>query len=192
MKGMQEGQSPYSSGDVPVKCVGFMLVSSTSVRGPGTVCTGAQREPVKVELLGAQPSRKESSPIQRLKPIYSSPVRYAHVKRPIWVQLPVLQPTNMRFILGRRTAFLTNSGGRYKRHAARIDMVSATSAATSTPTSTGTRVGAIERPQKLYPRIPIDWVASLMRENQPRPRPLQRSSNQSEQPSQSRLLPWRT
>ena len=61
-----------------------------------------------------------------------------------------------------------------KTHTARIDMVSATSAATFTSTSAGTRLGAIELPQKPYLRIPMDWVASPLRETQPRPRPPQR------------------
>ena len=42
VKGTHEGQSPYLSGDVPVKSVGFMPVRSTAARGPGTVCKGAQ------------------------------------------------------------------------------------------------------------------------------------------------------
>ena len=50
------------SGDVPVECVSFMPVSLTAARGPGTVCTGAQREPAQVEPLGAQPSQEGSQP----------------------------------------------------------------------------------------------------------------------------------
>ena len=49
-----------------------------------------------------------------------------------------------------------------------------TSTATFIQTSAGTRVGTIEHPQKPYPRILMDWVASPLRETQPRPRPLQR------------------
>ena len=72
--------------------------------------------------------RKEASPIHRPETKHRSPARCAHVKRPTRVQLPALQPTNARFTPGRGTAFLKNSGERYKRHAARIDRVSATSA----------------------------------------------------------------
>ena len=118
--------------------------------------------------------RKEASPIRRPKIKYSSPPHCAHVKRPTRVQLPVLQPTNARFTPGRRTAFLKNSGDRYKRHAARIDMVSVTNAVTLTRTSADTRVGAIEHSQIPYPRILMDWTASLPQETQTRPRPLQR------------------
>ena len=37
-----------------------MPVSLTAARGPGTVCTGAQRDPAQVETLGAQPSQEGS------------------------------------------------------------------------------------------------------------------------------------
>ena len=117
--------------------------------------------------------RKEASPFRRPKTKHSSSARCAHVKRLTRVQLPALQPTNARFTPGRGTAFLKNSGDRYKRHAARIDMVSVTCAVTFTQTSADTRVGAIENPQIPYPRIPMDWVASPLRETQPRPRLLQ-------------------
>ena len=95
--------------------------------------------------------RKELSPIRRPKPIYNSFARCAHVKRPTRVTLPALKPTNERSTPGRGTLFLTNSGGRYKRHAARIDMVSATSAAIFTQTSADTLVGAIEHHLRPYP-----------------------------------------
>ena len=44
----QDRQISYLSGDVPVECVRFMPVSLTAARGPGTVCTGAQRDPARV------------------------------------------------------------------------------------------------------------------------------------------------
>ena len=62
--------------------------------------------------------RKEPGPIRRPKPIYISPAHYPRVKRSTKVQLPVLQPTNARSTPEGGTAFLINSGGRYKRHAA--------------------------------------------------------------------------
>ena len=62
MEGTQEGQSSYLSGDVPVECVRLMPVSLTATRGPGTVCTGAQREPARVEPLGPPQSQKGSQP----------------------------------------------------------------------------------------------------------------------------------
>ena len=155
------------SGDVPVERVRFMPVSLTAARGSGTVCTGAQREPAQVEPLDAQPFQKGSR--------NSSPAHCAHVKRPTKIQLPALQPTNARFTPGRRTAFWKNSGDHYKRHTARIDMVSVTNAATFTRTSADARVGAIKHPQIPHPHILMDWVASPLRETQPRPRPLQRN-----------------
>ena len=53
---------PNLSGDIPVECVGFMPVSLTAARGPGTVCTGAQPEPAQVEQLGAQLSQEGTQP----------------------------------------------------------------------------------------------------------------------------------
>ena len=58
MEGTQEEQSTYPSGDIPVEWVGFMPVSSTAIRGPGTVCTGLQRESAQVEPSGAQSSQE--------------------------------------------------------------------------------------------------------------------------------------
>ena len=162
------------SGDVSIECVRFMPVSWTTVRDSGTVCTSAQREPAHVEPLGAQPSQKGSHPIHRSKTKHSSPARCAHVKRPTGVQRPALQPTNARFTPRRGTAFLQNSGDRYKRHTAQINMVSVTSAVTSTRTSADTRVGAVEHPQISHPCILMNWVARPPRETQPRPRSLQR------------------
>ena len=60
MESAQEGRSPRFSGDVPVECVCFIPVSLTAARAPGTVCTGAQREPAQVEPPGAQPSQEGS------------------------------------------------------------------------------------------------------------------------------------
>ena len=62
MEGTQDGQTSYLFGDIPVKCVRLMPVSLTAARDPGTVCSGAQREPAKVEPLGAQPSQEGSQP----------------------------------------------------------------------------------------------------------------------------------
>ena len=109
---------------------------------------------------------KEASPICRPKIKYSLPAHCAHVKISTRVQLPVLQPTNAKFTAGRGTAFLKNSRDRYKRHAARFDMVSVTNVMTFTQTSADTRVGAIENPQIPYPRILMDWVSSPLRETQ--------------------------
>ena len=138
----------------------FIPVSLAVARGPGTVGTDAQREQAQVEPLGAQPSQEGTSPIRCPKTKHSSLARYAHVKRPTRVQLPALQSTKARFTPGSRTAFLKNTGDRYKRHFARIDMVSVTNAVTFTRISTDTRVGAIEHPEIPYPCILMDWVAS--------------------------------
>ena len=62
MEGTQEGQTSYLSGDVPVECVPLMPVSLTATRGPGTVCTGAQREPARVEPPGPPQSQEGSQP----------------------------------------------------------------------------------------------------------------------------------
>ena len=134
---------------------------------------------------------EELRPIRRPKTIYSSPARYAHVKISIREQLPMLQPTNARSTPGRATVLLTNTGDRSKRHATRIDSVSATSAVTFTPTSAGTRVGAIERP----PEIISPHRNGLGGEPYARylatpSTPPAESSNQSEQSLRNRLLPW--
>ena len=62
MKGTQEGQTSYLSGDVPVECVRLMPASLTATRGPGTVFKGAQREPARVEPLGPPQSQEGSQP----------------------------------------------------------------------------------------------------------------------------------
>ena len=62
MEGTQEGQTAYLSGDVPVEYMRFMPVSLTVARGPGTLCTGAQKEPAQVESLGVQLSQEGSQP----------------------------------------------------------------------------------------------------------------------------------
>ena len=113
--------------------------------------------------------RKGVSPIHYLKTKHSLPTRFVHVKRPTKVHLPALQPTNTRFTPGRGTAFLKNSGDRYKRHAARIDMVSVKR--TFTRISADIGVGAIKHPQMPCPRILMNWVASPLRKTQPRPDP---------------------
>ena len=114
----QEGQIPYLSGDVPVECVGFMPVSLTAVKCPGTVFTGAQREPAQVEPLGAQPSQERSQPhlpsqnqTQFICPLCPREKTYHGTAASV-------AGTNTRFTLGRGKSFLKNSGGRYKRHAA--------------------------------------------------------------------------
>ena len=62
MEGTQEGQTSCLSGDVPIECVRLMPVSLTATRDPGTVCTGAQREPARVEPLGPPQSQEGSRP----------------------------------------------------------------------------------------------------------------------------------
>ena len=62
MEDTQEGQTSYLSGDVPVECVPLMPVSLTATRVPGTVCTGAQREPVRVEPPGPSHTQERSQP----------------------------------------------------------------------------------------------------------------------------------
>ena len=174
MEGTQEGQTSYLSGDVPVECVGLMPASLTAAGGPGLSVQVLNGNLHKSNHLARNNPRKEGSSIRRPRIKYSSPTRCAHVKRPTRIQLQVLQLTNVRFTPGRGTAFLKNSGGRYKRCAARIDMASVTNAATFTRTSADTRVGTIEHPQIPYPRMLIDQVTSPLRETQTRPRPLQR------------------
>ena len=169
MEAKQEAQSPYLSGDIPVECMGSMPVSSTAARGPGTVYTGAQWKPVQVQPLGAQPPQKGTQP-------HSPSQTHIHFNCPLCPREKTCQSIAASVAVhereahsGRETAFLKTWGDRYKRHAARIDMVSVTSMATFTQTSAGSRVGAIKHPPRPYPRILMDWVASPLRENQPSP-----------------------
>ena len=116
--------------------------------------------------------REEASPIHRPKIIHSSPARCAHVKR--HQRTIVNVAAHQREVHpGERNSLLEKTD-RYKRHAARIDMMHAKSAATFTQTSAGTSLGAIEHPLKPYPRIHMDWMAIPLQETQPRPRLLQR------------------
>ena len=171
MEGPQEEQTSYLSGNVPVECVRLMPVSLTATRGPGTVCTGAQREPARVEPPGLPQSQEGSQPYSPSR----NQIQFTCPREKIIrVQLPLLQPTNARLTPGRGTTFSKNSGDRCKRHAVRIGTVPVTNAVTFTRTSADTRVGVIEHPQTPYPRILMDWVSSPLRETQTRPRPLQR------------------
>ena len=117
-----------------------------------TVYTGSKREPAQVDPLGAQPSLGATQPPSpsQTHPQFTWPL-YDDVKRPTRVQLPVLQATNARCAPGRRPTFLASLGGSYKRHAARIDTVSCHKCGELTTISAGTRMGAIECPQRPYP-----------------------------------------
>ena len=169
MEGTQEGQTSYLSGDVPVECVPLVPVSLTATRGPGTVCTGVQREPARVEPPGPPQSQEGSQP-------YSPSRNQIQFTCPLCPREKTYQGTAASAAAHQReahpgegTAFLKNSGDRCKRHAARIGTVSVANAVTFTRTSADPRVGAIEHPQTPHPRILMDWVASPLRENQTRP-----------------------
>ena len=174
MDGTHEVQTSYLSGDVPVECVRLVPVSLTVTRGPGTVCTGAQREPVRVEPPGLPQSQEGSQP-------YSPSRNQIQFTCPLCPREKTYQGTAVSVAAHQREAhsgegnsFLEKLGDRCKRHAARIGTVSVTNTVTFTRTSADTRVGTIEHPQTQYPRILMDWVASPLRETQTRPRPLQR------------------
>ena len=62
MEGTQEGRTSYLLGDAPLECVRPMPVSLAATKGPGTVCTGAQRELARVEPLGPPQSQEGSQP----------------------------------------------------------------------------------------------------------------------------------
>ena len=128
----------------------------------------------QVESLGAQPSQEGSQP-------HSPSQNQTQFICPLCPREKTNQGTaasvadHQREVHpGEGNSLLENSGDRYKRHAARIDMVSVTSGVTFTRTSADTREGAIEHPQIPYSRILVDWVASPLQETQPRSRPLQR------------------
>ena len=174
MEGTQEGQISYLSGDVPVECVHLMPVSLTATRGPGTACTGAQRKPARVEPLGPPQSQEGSQPhspsrdqIQFTCPLCPREKTYQGKAASVAAHQHEAHP-------GEGNSFLEKLGRLFKKHAARIGMVSVTNAATFTRTSADTRVGAIKHPQTPYPRILMGWVASPLQETQTRPRPLLR------------------
>ena len=133
----------------------------------------------KLNHMGRNHPGKRPSPICPSKPIYSLSSRCTHVKRPTKVHLPALQPTNARFTPGRGTAFLTNSGDCYKRHDAQIDtMVFATNAVAFTPQ------------EDIPPHSDgLDGESSVKNPAMPSI-PAVESSNQREQSSQSRRVPW--
>ena len=151
-----------------------MPVNFTATRGSGTVCTGAQREPARVEPPGPPQSQEGSQP-------YSPSRNQMQFTCSLCPREKTYQGTAASVAAhqredhpGQGNSFLENSGDRCKRHAARIGAVSVTNAVTFTRTSADTRVGAIEHPQTPDPRILMDWMASPLRETQTRPRPLQR------------------
>ena len=140
MKGTQEGQSPYLSGDVPVECVGFMPISSTVARVPSLSIQELNGNRHKLKHTGRNHPRKASSPSHRPKLIYTSSARCVHVKRPTRQSTSTSVAAHQREVdPGERNSLLTNSGNGYKRQDAQFDMmVSATSAVIFTQTSAGT------------------------------------------------------
>ena len=150
-----------------------MPVSLTATRGPGTVCTGAQREPARVEPPGPPQSQEGSQP-------YSPSRNQIQFTCPLCPREKTYQGTVASVAAHQREAhpgegnsFLEKLGRplqktrRSNRYRVRYKM-------TFKRTSADTRVGAIKHPQTPYPRILMDWVASPLRETQTRPRPLQR------------------
>ena len=151
-----------------------MPASLTATRGPGTVCTGTQREPARVEPPGPPQPQEASQP-------YSPSRNQIRFTCPLCPREKTYQGTAASLAAHQREAhpgngnsFLEKLGRPCKRHAARIGTVSVTNAVTFTRTSADTRVGAIEHPQTPYPNILMDWVANPLRETQTRPRSLQR------------------
>ena len=175
MEGTQEGQTSYLSGDVSVDCVRLMPVSLTAARGPGTACTGAQRELAQVEPLGAQQSQERSQP---------------HSPSQNQIQFTCLLCPREKTYLGTASSVTAHQReahpgegnsplekiGRLLQKTRRSNRcgVCYRCGDLYTRTSADTRVGAIKHPQIPYPRILMDWVVSSLRETQTRPRPLQR------------------
>ena len=80
------------------------------------------------------------------------------MKGPTRVQLLIVQSINVRFTPGRVTVFFENSAGRSKKHATRTDTVSTTKRCPSYhPQQALDRVDVMKRPQRPYPRLPMDW-----------------------------------
>ena len=169
MEGTQEGQTSYLSGDVPVECVPLMPVSLTAIRGPGTVCTGAQREPARVEPPGPPESQEGSQP-------YSPSRNQIQFTCPLCPREKTYQGTAASAAAHQREAHPGEGNGFLEKLGRPLQKTRRSNrygvcynAVTSTRTSADTRVGAIEHPQTPHPRILMDWVASPLRETQTRP-----------------------
>ena len=189
--GTQKGQISYLSVDVPVECVRLMPISVTAARSPVLSVQVLNGNQHKSNHLARNRPTKEASPIRRPNTKHSSPASCAHLKRPTKVQLPALHRTNAWFTPRRRTAFLKHLRDRYKRHAARIDMVPATSAVTFTRTSADTRAAAIEHPPDAIPPHSDGLGGEPSARNPDTPStPAAETFNQSGQSSPSILLPW--
>ena len=167
-----------------------MLVSLTVARAPGLSVQVLNAHRHKSIHLARNHPRKEASPIHRPKTIHNSPARCAHVKRSTRVQLPALQPINVRFTPARGTAFLKNFGDRCKRHAARIDTVYYTCGDLHTNLSRSSS-GCDQTPPETIPLHSDGLGGEPSAKNPTTPStPAAESSDQSKQSSLSRLLPW--
>ena len=150
-----------------------MTFNLTATRCPGTVCTGAQREPAQVEPLGTQPFQEGSQPhspshnqTQFTCPLCPREKTYQGAAASITAYRGEVHPGEGNSLLEKLERPLQKTR-RSNRYGVCYNTV------TFTRTSADTRAGAIEDPQIPYPRIPTDRVASPLRETQPRPRPLQ-------------------
>ena len=156
MEGTQEEKTSYLSGDVSVECVRPMSVSLTAIRGPGTVCTGAQREPARVEppdlpqsQEGSQPYSPSRNQIQLTCPLCPRQKTYQGTAASVAAHQREAHP-------GEGNSFLEQLGRPLQKTRRSNRYGVCYKCVTFTRTSAETRVGAIEHPQTPYPRILMD------------------------------------
>ena len=175
MKGTQEGQTSYLSGDVPVECVRLMPVSFTATRGPGTVCTGAQREPVRVKPPGLPQSQGGSQPYSPSRNQIQFTCQLCPREKTYQGTAASVAAHQREAHPGEGNSFLEKLG-RPLQKTRRSNRYGVCYKCGDVHTNLSRRSsGVIEHPQTPYPRILMDWVASPLRETQTRPRPLQRN-----------------
>ena len=152
-----------------------MPVSLTAVRGPGTVCTGAQREPAQVEPLDAQPSQEGSqthSPsqnqIQLICPLCPREKTYQGTAASVAAHQREAHPEEGNSFLEKLERLLqkTRRSNRYDGVCYKCGDLHANLSRHSS--------GCNRTPSDTIPLFLMDWVASPLRGTQTRPRPLQR------------------
>ena len=156
---------------------------------------GRQPGELSVQVLNVNRQRSNHlgklSPICRPKPIHSSSARNAHMKRPTRVQLPVLQPTNARLTPGRGAVLLTCHYSEVVTKDTPLEPIRCLPQGRYLHTNLSRHSSKYGRtPPETIPPHPngIGGEPSARYSASPST-PAAESSNQSEQSSQSRLVP---
>ena len=171
MKGTQEVQSPYPSGDKPVELVGFMPVRWLATQG--TVCTGAQRKPAQNEPLFAQPSLAET----QFHPPSQTHLQFICPRCP---RENTYQGTAANATAHQREAHPGEENSLLDKHVRPLQTTHRSNRfgfcrkCGDLPINLSWHSSGCNRtPSGRYLRIPMDWVANSLRDSQPHPRHLQ-------------------